>query len=223
MNILLVEDDPQLARVVQRGLLEEGHHVDLTRDGATGFERAAAHDYDVILLDVLLPRMDGFEITQRLREQHVRTPILLLTARDAVTYRVHGLDIGADDYLVKPFAFEELSARARALVRRAAPEALQTVLHVGDLEVDVSRRLVTRADRSVELTSREFDLLVYLMRNAGLVVSRAQIYDHVWGSTTDTGSNVVDLYIHYVRQKVDRDHVAPLLRTVRGVGYMIKA
>src|SRR5262245_29851103 len=221
MYVLLVEDDPRIARVVERALLEAGHRVDPVYDGVEGLDRAGTGAYDLLVLDVMLPRMDGLEVARRLRRQHARVPILMLTARDAVADRVVGLDAGADDYLTKPFALEELLARVRALGRRGA-EGPDTVLRVGDLTLDESRREVHRAGRALALTAREFDLLSYLMRNAGRVLSKAQIVDHVWGYDAEATSNVVEIYVHYLRDKIDRGFPRPLLRTIRGVGYAIK-
>ena len=221
MHVLLVEDDPPVSRLVARGLREAGHQVDTAFDGEEGLRRAATAAYDLVLLDVLLPELDGLAVARELRRRRVRTPILMLTARDAVADRVRGLDAGADDYLSKPFALEELLARVRAFGRRAA-EADEGALRVGDLRLDLERREAHRGERAIELTAREFDLLAYLMRNSGRVLTRDQITDHVWGYRTRAASNVVETYIHYLRDKVDRDATRPLIRTVRGVGYAIK-
>jgi DNA-binding response OmpR family regulator len=221
MDILVVEDDPRIARVVERALSEAGHRVDVAHDGLDGLNYAGQGAYDLLVLDVMLPEMDGIQVARELRRQRVRTPILMLTARDAVPDRVRGLDAGADDYLTKPFALEELLARVRALGRRAGNGA-DNALTVGDLTLDLDRREVWRGDRSIELTAKEFDLLAYLMRNAGRVLSKHQITDHVWGYDSQATSNVVEIYIHYLRDKVDRGFARPLIRTVRGVGYTIK-
>lgn len=222
MYVLLVEDDPRVARVVERALTEAGHRVDVAHDGEEGLARAESGVYDLIVLDVMLPELSGIEVAREVRHKRVRTPILMLTARDAVPDRVRGLDAGADDYLTKPFALEELLARVRALGRRAG-EGLDDVLQVGDLTLDVARREARRGDRTIELTAKEFDLLLYLMRNAGRVLTKAQIIDHVWGYDNETTSNVVEIYIHYLRDKIDRGFARPLIRTMRGVGYTIKA
>jgi DNA-binding response OmpR family regulator len=174
-----------------------------------------------VVLDVMLPEMDGIEVARELRRQRVKTPILMLTARDAVPDRVRGLDAGADDYLTKPFALEELLARVRALGRRSGDEH-DDRLQVADLTLDLSRHEAQRGDRSIELTAKEFDLLTYLMRNAGRVLSKDQITEHVWGYDSQATSNVVEIYIHYLRDKVDRGFPRPLIRTIRGVGYTIK-
>jgi DNA-binding response OmpR family regulator len=221
MHILVVEDDTRIARVVEQALAEAGHQVDIAYDGLDGLERAEAGVYDLVILDVMLPEMDGLAVARDLRRQRVRTPILMLTARDAIADRVRGLDSGADDYLIKPFALEELLARVRALGRRAGDGA-DSVLEVGDLRLDTERHEVARDDRPIELTAKEFDLLAYLMRNAGRVLSKDQITDHVWGYDAQATSNVVEIYVHYLRDKIDRGFPRPLIRTVRGVGYTIK-
>jgi DNA-binding response OmpR family regulator len=222
MEILLVEDDPRVARTVERALIEAGHHVDVAHDGAAGLVRAESGTYALLVLDVLLPEMNGLAVARALRRQRVPTPILLLTARDAVADRVRGLDAGADDYLVKPFALDELLARVRAFQRRGR-EGDDEVLRLGDLTLDVRHHEVCRDGRAIELTAKEFDLLAYLLRNAGRVLTRRQIEDHVWGYDAEPTSNVVEIYIHYLRDKVDRGFPRPLIRTVRGVGYSIKA
>jgi DNA-binding response OmpR family regulator len=220
--LLLVEDDVRIARVVERALVEAGHRVDVVADGVEGLVRAEGGAYDLLLLDVMLPGMDGVDVARRLRRQKVRTPILMLTARDAVQDRVTGLDAGADDYLTKPFALEELLARVRAMGRRGADGDRDGVLRVGELTLDESRHEVRRDDRPIELTAREFDLLAYLMRHAGKVLTKAQIVDHVWGYDAEATSNVVEIYVHYLRDKIDRGFSRPLIRTIRGVGYTIK-
>src|SRR5436189_4540821 len=221
MQVLLVEDDLRISRVVQRALSEVGHEVDVAHDGEEGLERAEDTPYDLLVLDVMLPERDGFSIARELRRQRQRTPILMLTARDAVADRVRGLDAGADDYLPKPFALEEFLARVRALGRRAHDGASE-VLEVGELTLDPDRHEVTRAGQSLELTAKEFDLLAYLMRTSGRVLSKSQITEHVWGYDSEATSNVVEIYIHYLRDKIDRGFSRPLIRTVRGVGYTIK-
>lgn len=221
MNVLLIEDDPRVARVVQRALQEAGKRVEVVHDGAEGLARAQTASYDLIVLDVMLPELDGIELCRSLRRQRVRTPVLMLTARDSVADRVRGLDAGADDYLTKPFALEELLARVRALSRRAG-ETEDEVLRVGDLTLDLARHEARRGGRVIELTAREFALLEYLMRNAGRVLTRAQITDHVWGYDSEATSNVVEIYVHYLRDKIDRGFPRPLIRTVRGVGYTMK-
>jgi two-component system, OmpR family, response regulator len=223
MYVLLVEDDLRVARVVQRALAEADHRVDVAHDGAEGLERAESGAYDLIVLDVMLPELSGIEVAKHVRRERIKTPILMLTARDAVPDRVRGLDAGADDYLTKPFALEELLARVRALGRRGPDGIEDETLQVGDLTLDLERHEARRGDRSIELTAKEFDLLVYLMRNAGRVLSRSQIIDRVWGYDAQATSNVVEIYIHYLRDKIDRGFARPLIRTIRGVGYTIKA
>jgi DNA-binding response OmpR family regulator len=220
MRVLLVEDDPRIARVVERALVEAGHRVDVVHDGLDGLGMAEATPYELLVLDVMLPGMDGLTLARELRRERSRVPILMLTARDAVADRVRGLDAGADDYLPKPFALEELLARVRALGRRAGEP--DQALVVGDLSLDLDRHEASRAGKSIDLTAKEFDLLAYLMRNAGRVISKAQITDHVWGYDAQATSNVVEIYIHYLRDKIDRSFARPLIRTVRGVGYSIK-
>jgi DNA-binding response OmpR family regulator len=222
VDVLLVEDDVRIARLVERALREAGHHVDMAMDGVTGLSQALSDDRDLIILDILLPMMDGLSICRRLRERGNRTPVLMLTARDTVTDRVRGLDAGADDYLVKPFALEELLARVRAFERRASDGGANETLRVGDLTLDLSCQEARRGDRTIDLTATEARLLAYLMRAAGRVLTKDQILDHVWGYESETTSNVVELYIHYLRDKIDRGYPRPLIRTVRGVGYAIR-
>lgn len=222
MYALVVEDDERVARIVARGLSEAGNRVEVAHDGLDGLERARTGAFDVVVLDVLLPGMDGLSVCRQLRKQRVRTPILMLTARDSVPDKVRGLDAGADDYLVKPFSLEELHARVRALVRRAAEELDGRALHVADLTLDLDARLARRGDQAVELTTKEFEVLEYLMRHRGQVLTKSQISDHVWGYDASLTSNVVETYIHYLRNKIDRGYPRPLIRTIRGVGYSIR-
>ncbi len=224
MKILLVEDEARLATAVRRVLDDEGYATDWSADGAEGLARAEKGEYDVILLDVMLPSYDGYEIARRLRSQGATVPILMLTARDGIQDRVRGLDSGADDYLVKPFALAELLARVRALSRRArmgeATEA--ALLTVADLELDLRSRDARRGQRRIELTAREFALLETLMRHPGQVMTRSQLLDTVWSYDSITESNVVDIYIHYLRNKIDKGFDKKLIRTVRGTGYAIR-
>jgi DNA-binding response OmpR family regulator len=221
MYILVVEDERRLAQVVRRVLEEEGHTVDVAYDGEEGLALATDGSHDVIVLDILLPAMDGFEVCRSLRRDRVDTPILLLTALDSVDDRVRGLDAGADDYLPKPFAFQELLARLRALGRRKVQAREPTALEVHGLRLDLRRRRAERDGRTIDLSPREFSLLEFLMRNEGRVITRTQMLDHVWGYDYATDSNLVDVYMAYLRRKVDRGDDSKLIRTVRGVGYAI--
>ncbi|MCL4541217.1 MAG: response regulator transcription factor [Chloroflexi bacterium] len=223
MRIAVVEDDRRIARLVAEALTEGGHEVATAFDASTGQELIHKHTFDVLILDVMLPGWSGIELCRRLRAAGMRTPILLLTARDAISDRVQGLDAGADDYLVKPFALEELLARVRALSRRSDGYIDGDQLQVGDLIINTARREVRRGSKVIELTAREFALLEFLMRNPGRVLSREQISEHVWGWNEDISSNVVETYVHYLRDKVDHGFSLPLIRTIRGAGYTIKA
>jgi DNA-binding response OmpR family regulator len=223
MRVLVVEDERRLAELIARRFRTEYFETDLAFDGNEGLARALSGCYDAIVLDRMLPEIDGIEICRRLRQAKVETPILMLTARRELDERVEGLDAGADDYLGKPFAFSELLARVRALTRRAERPLLPTMLQVGDLTLDTQRHRVERAGAEIELSPREFALLEYLMRNAGQVVTREQILDRVWGYDAEPEGNVIDLYIHYLRRKIDAARPDPLIRTVRGVGYTIRA
>ncbi|MFN8515935.1 MAG: response regulator transcription factor [Thermomicrobiales bacterium] len=222
MDVLVVEDDPRVARLVERALREAGHRAETSPDGADGLTRAQTGAFDVVVLDVMLPEIDGLTVCRTMRQQGVRTPVLLLTARDAVPDRVRGLDAGADDYLVKPFALEELLARVRALGRRVSDGNAAGTLKIGDLVLDLATHEAWRGGRAIQLTAKEFALLRYLMRHAGRILTKAQITDHVWGYDSDAASNVVEIYVHYLRDKVDRGFARPLIRTVRGFGYMMK-
>jgi heavy metal response regulator len=222
MRILVVEDERRIAAFIKQGLEEENYAVDVAYDGIEALDWASAVDYDLILLDVLLPHKDGIEVCRELRAQGSGVPILMLTARDAIEDRVRGLDSGADDYLVKPFAFQELLARMRALLRRGS-ETKTTRLQVGDLILDTLTRQASRSGRIIELSAREYALLEFLMRHPGQVLSRTQIVDHVWDYDFNTASNVVDVYIGYLRRKVDAGFERKLIGTVRGAGYKIEA
>ncbi len=222
MRVLVVEDERKVASFVQRSLEEEGFAVDVAHDGGEGLERALATDYDAVVLDVMLPEKDGLGVVSAMREEGRRTPVLLLTARQAVGDRVKGLDAGADDYLVKPFAVEELLARVRALIRRK-DGSRPGPLAVGDLVLDPDTRRARRGDREIELTAKEYALLDYFMRNPGRVLTRAMIAEHVWNVDFDTFSNVIDVYVNYLRNKIDAPFDTKLLKTVRGMGYMLEA
>ena len=221
MYILVVEDERRLAQVVRKVLEEEGHTVDVAHDGEEGLAMAMDGSHDVVLLDVLLPGIDGFEVCRSLRASRVDTPVLLLTALDAVEDRVRGLDAGADDYLPKPFAFQELLARLRALGRRRVQAHEPDQLQMADLMLDLRRRRAVRDGRTIDLSPKEFALLEFLMRNQGRVVTRTQILDHVWGYDYSPDSNLVDVYVTYLRRKIDRGHGQKLIRTVRGAGYAV--
>lgn len=222
MRVLLVEDDRQLATFVARGLRKNAYAVDVAFDGREGLFFAETNDYDVVVLDVMLPHVDGLEICARLRRSGRTAPILMLTARDAVADRIAGLDAGADDYLTKPFDFEELLARLRALLRRLK-DYREPVLVVGDLSVDTASRTAERGTRPVPVTSKEFALLEFLARNADRVVGRAEIAEHVWDNSYDAFSNIIDVYIRRLRQKIDDGESVRLVHTRRGAGYMLSA
>ena len=221
MHILIVEDEQRLARLLGRVLGEQGHRVELAFDGETGLELGRTVSFDLIVLDLMLPKRDGLDVCRSWRAAKVQTPVLMLTARDAVSDRVRGLDAGADDYLVKPFAMDELLARVRALGRRAAGSGETSHMQVADLSLDRLRHEVQRGDTPVHLSAKEFDLLEYLMSHTGQVLTRDQILDHVWRYDFDGQSNVVDLYVYYLRQKLDRLG-PPLIHTIRGVGYVLR-
>jgi len=221
MRILVVEDDPKLGALLRQGLREHGFAVDLAGDGATGLQLALSSEYDAMILDVLLPQQNGFEVVRDLRRAERPLPVLILTSRSSVEDRVHGLNLGADDYLAKPFDFQELLARLRAITRRP-PVPPMTVLRVADLEMDPVRREVRRAGRKLELTAKELALLEYLMRKKDVVVTRGMILDHVWGMDYDGGSNLVEVYINYLRRKIDQDFEPKLIYTVRGAGYVLR-
>jgi len=221
LRILVVEDDVKLARLIQKGMKEQGLGVDLAHDLGEGMAMALAIDYDAVLLDLNLPGGDGLVALKDLRSRGRTTPVLVLTARSSVEDRVHGLDSGADDYLAKPFHFEELMARLRAITRRPAVEP-KTLLVVGDLQVDLSSHRVVRQGQRIDLTAKEFSLLAYLARKAGVVVTRGMILDHVWDMDYDGGSNLVEVYINYLRRKIDHPFESKLLHTVRGAGYVLR-
>jgi DNA-binding response OmpR family regulator len=221
MHVLVVEDEPRVADLVKRALERDMHLVELARDGGDGLAMASGGSFDAVVLDILLPGLNGVEVCRRMRAARVHTPVLMLTARDAVEQRVEGLDAGADDYLTKPFAIAELQARVRALGRRRA-ESEGDVLHTADLRLDRSRNHVFLGESMLELTTKEFMLLEFLLRNKGRVLSRQQILDNVWGHGSTTSANVVDIYIHYLRRRIDKGRERPLIRTVRGVGYSIE-
>lgn len=222
MRLLVVEDEKKVASFIRKGLEEEGYAVDVAADGESGLELALDQVHDLIILDIHLPRMNGLRVLQELRRKKVTTPVLLLTVRATIEDKVLGLDAGADDYLTKPFAFQELVARVRALLRRRA-EAEPPVLQIADLVLDPARRTVFRGGEKIELTAKEYTLLDYLMRNPGRVLTRTLIGEHVWDYDFDTSTNVIDVYVNYLRKKIDAGRETKLIHTVRGVGYMLKA
>jgi two-component system OmpR family response regulator len=223
MRALLVEDDATIAEFVARGLREAGFAVDRESDGESGLHAALRQEYDVAIVDVMLPKRDGLSLIDELRRRNVTTPVLILSARRSVDDRVRGLQAGGDDYLTKPFAFAELLARVQALLRRSTRSPLATALSLEDLELDLLSRRVTRGGRALDLRPREFALLEYLMRNAGRVVSKTMILSHVWESQFDPQTNVVDVLVSRLRDKIDRPFERKLLHTVRGVGYVLRA
>jgi two-component system OmpR family response regulator len=222
MRVLVVEDERRMADVIRRSLAREGFAADVSPDGEDALLKASAVDYDAIVLDVMLPGRSGFDVCQILRERGVWSPVLMLTARDAVSDRVAGLDSGADDYLIKPFALAELLARLRSLTRRGRPER-PTVLSVGDLTLDPASRLVRRGEEPIELSAKEFALLETLMRRHGDVLTRLELIEHAWDIAYETRSNIVDVYIRRLRQKIDAPFGCQTLETIRGVGYRLKA
>ncbi len=221
MRILLVEDEKKVARFIKQGLEEERYTVDVVYDGEKAEALALADDYDLIILDVLLPRKDGLEVLKQIRAKKVNTPVLLLTAKSAVEDKVKGLDSGADDYLTKPFAVAELLARVRSLLRRGVAEK-STILKVGDLTLDTVTRKAKRQNEEIELTAKEYALLDYFMRNKNKVLSRTLISEHIWNYNFDTGTNIIDVYINHLRNKIDGKFEKKLIHTVRGVGYLMK-
>ena len=221
MRVLVVEDEVKMAGLVKRGLEREGYAVDIAANGSDALDSAREHDYDAIVLDAMIPAPDGFEVCRTLRREGEWAPVLMLTARDAVEDRVAGLDAGADDYLSKPFAFTELFARLRAITRREQSER-PTVLQVDDLRLDPARREVWRGETRIDLSAKEFALLGELMRHPGEVLSRSRILEHVWDFAYDGTSNVVDVYIRYLREKIDRPFGVTTIETVRGAGYRIR-
>ncbi|HTD76757.1 MAG TPA: response regulator transcription factor [Chloroflexota bacterium] len=221
MHILVVEDDPRIAAFVTRGLEESGYTVTVAHDGEDGFLAARYNDYDLIVLDLMLPKMDGIEVARKLRAAGKATPMLMLTARDTERDKIRGLDVGADDYLTKPFAFGEFLARVRALLRRDTLTRA-SIMRIDDLELDTVARQVRRGGRDVALSAREYALLEYLVHHAGQILTREQLAAHVW-SDAEVESNVIDVYVRYLRQKVDAPFGKSLIHTVRGVGYTLRA
>ena len=222
MRILVVEDDNGAARFIKKGLSEEGFMTDVVSGGEEGLFMAMTEIYDLIILDVMLPEINGFEVLRAIRQKGVSTPVLFLTAKDEKEDIIHGLDLGADDYLVKPFAFAELLARIRAVLRRGQTGDQMQKLIIGDLVLDRVTRQALRNDKVIELTAKEFQLLEYMMRNAGQILTKTMILDRVWGYDFDTQSNIIEVHVNRLRAKVDKDFSTKLIHTVRGVGYVIK-
>lgn len=221
VRVLIIEDDPKVAAFIKKGLEEEQYAVDLSSDGEDGLHWALENPYDVIILDVMLPVKDGLEVCRGIRASGSHTPILMLTARDRLEDKVLGLNTGADDYLTKPFSFEELLARVRAVLRRSQSYRTET-LRIADLELDPVSRRVTRAGKEISLTGKEYSLLEYLMRNAGRVLTETQIIEHVWDMNYDPAANTVNVYLHHLRNKIDREHGKKLIHTIRSLGYVLK-
>ena len=222
MRILVIEDETKVGCFIKRALEEESYAVDLCEDGAKGLEMALTTNYDSIIVDLMLPSLSGLDIVKGIRRERIQTPILILTAQSQVDQRVKGLDAGADDYLTKPFAIDELLARVRALLRRGATDS-PGILQIDDLVLNPATREVTRGGQRIELTLKEYALLEYLMRHTGRVLTRPMISEHVWNQDFDTFTNVIDVYVNYLRNKVDRGRTKKLIHTIRGSGYMLKA
>lgn len=221
MNVLVVEDEEKLAALIEKGLIEEQHEVTLCADGESGLDEALSGKYDAIVLDLMLPGKSGNEVLEELRGRNMATPVIIVTAKDSIDDRVEGLDGGADDYLVKPFAFAELAARLRSLARRA-DSAQQVVLRVADVTLDPIQQEVLRGDEKIELTSKEYSLLQYFMSNVNETLTRKMIAENVWDINFANYSNVIDVYVNFLRKKIDKDREERLITTVRGVGYMMR-
>ena len=222
MQVLLVEDEPSVASMLNKGLGEEGYQVTVAPDGRLGLQLATDNPYSIIILDVMLPGINGLELCRQLRSRNILTPILMLTALATTDNVVTGLDAGADDYITKPFKFKELSARLRSLARRRPPMEQEKLLKLADLEMNLTARTVTRFGQSISLTATEYRLLEYLMKNKGRVVSRLDVLEHVWGIDFNMGTNVVDVYVNYLRKKIERKEAGKLIHTVIGMGYCMK-
>jgi DNA-binding response OmpR family regulator len=222
MKILLVEDDKKIALFIKNGLTEQSYAVDIAEDGERGERLAEENIYDVILIDIMIPRKSGFSLCKCIRAFNPTVPIMMLTALDSTEDKLRGFDAGADDYLVKPFEFQELLARIRALLRRRVGQDSPNVLHYADLEMDLSKHSVRRSGRQLECTAREYALLEYLLRHRNRVVTRTEIAEHVWGTSFDTGSNVIDVYVSFLRKKIDIDPLPRLIHTIVGLGYILK-
>ena len=222
MKLLIIEDDPKIISFVQKGLQEEGFIVDAASDGEEGLYLAEQYTYDLLIIDWMLPKLDGLKICEKLREKKNLTPILMLTAKASVEERILGLGCGADDYLVKPFVFAELVARIRSLLRRSSYN-FNECLTLDTLEVNVSKRVVTRSKKPITLTSKEFDILVYLLLNQNTIITHTQLQEKIWGINETTSSNIINVFIHHLRHKIDMEGEKPLIKTIRGSGYKIES
>ena len=222
MRILLIEDDTGASRFIRKGLHEEGYTVDVAFDGEEGLHLATSQNYDLIIMDVMLPEMSGFAALKSARKKGVMTPVIFLTARDDKEDVVHGLELGADDYLIKPFSFPELLARIKAVLRRGQKDIELSRLAVADLSLSIINRTARRGEKDIELSAKEFSLLEYLMRNAGQILTRTMILEQVWGYDFDTSSNIIDVHINRLRMKIDKDFQTKLIHTIKGVGYVLK-
>ncbi len=222
MKILLVEDEKDMNRIIKKELESEGYLVDVCFDGDSAYDYLTMEEYDGVVLDVMLPRMNGFEVLKKARSQGVQTPVLFLSARSHIDDIVEGLDIGADDYMIKPFAFQELSARVRAMTRKKAG-VRENIYRCHDLSVDCNEHIVKRAEKTINLSPKEFSVLLYLIRNQNIVVTREQIEANIWDLDHDSYSNVIDVYIRYLRKKIDEQYEVKLIQTIRGVGYVLRA
>ncbi len=222
MQVLIVEDDERVADLIRRGLEEEGFQVELASDGLTGHRMAHAKTYDLLILDIILPRLNGLDLCQQIRKSQPEVPIMMLTALGTTDDKIEGFDAGADDYLVKPFDFRELFVRIRSLLKRHAKRPQEALLSIADLQLDQRTRTVWRAGQEIELTPKEFNLLEYMLLNQGRVLPRTEIAERVWDMTFDTGTNFIDVYINYLRKKIDRDFSPKLIHTKSGVGFILK-
>jgi two-component system, OmpR family, copper resistance phosphate regulon response regulator CusR len=222
MRLLLIEDDKKVAAFIRNGLTEQSYTVDVASDGLTGEHMAKDNEYDALIIDVMLPRKSGFAVTKAIRSFNTLVPILMLTALDATEDKLQGFDAGADDYLVKPFEFRELLARIRALLRRRVDDGSSALLEISDLKLDIRTHSVTRGGRKIELTAKEYALLEYFLRNRGRLISRAEIAEHVWNTWFDSNSNVIDVYVSFLRKKIDRDRATKLIQTIVGMGYIFR-
>jgi len=223
MRILLVEDDKGISRFIKKGLKENGYVVDLAFDGDEGLQLALSQNYDLIILDILLPKINGYEVLKGIRKREIATPVIFLTAKDEKEDIVQGLELGADDYLVKPFSFSELLARVRAVLRRGQKGMELSTLTVDNLTLDLINRIARRNGENIELSAKEFLLLEYLIKNAGHILTRTMILENVWGYNFDTSSNIIDVHINHLRMKIDKDFQPKLIHTIKGVGYVLKS